>query len=72
MKSYWQSIQDMHKGLNIPLHVIFVKSGIPTSTYYRTLNGTTELRYETARKIYRTMELLAGASPSPADKRKLK
>jgi predicted transcriptional regulator len=62
----------MHKGITVPLHVVFIKSGVPTSTYYRTLNGKTELRYDTASKIYRTMELMKGASPSSADKRKLK
>jgi predicted transcriptional regulator len=62
----------MHKGITVPLHVVFIKSGVPTSTYYRTLNGKTELRYDTASKIYRTMELMKGASPSSSEKRKLK
>jgi|TARA_R110000796_G_scaffold57960_3_gene133644 hypothetical protein len=72
MNSYWHLIQEKHKGLNIPLHLVFVKAGLPTSTYYRTLNGTTELRYETAAKVYRVMELMEGAYPTSKDKRKLK
>jgi predicted transcriptional regulator len=71
IQSYWHTIQEKHKGFDIPLHKVFIKAGLPTSTYYRTLNGSTELRYETAKKIMRVMELMEGAYPTSRDKRKL-
>ena len=71
IQSYWQIIQDKHKEFNIPLHKVFTKAGLPTSTYYRTLNGSTELRYDTAVKVMRVMELMEGAYPTSSDKRKL-
>jgi predicted transcriptional regulator len=71
IQSYWQIIQDKHKEFNIPLHKVFTKAGLPTSTYYRTLNGSTELRYDTAVKVMRVMELMEGAYPTSRDKRKL-
>ena len=33
----------------------FKRAGVPTSTFYRTINGTTELRYDTAYKVYKAM-----------------
>ena len=32
---------------------------IPTSTYYRTLNGKTEMSFETAKKVYQTLDRLS-------------
>ena len=69
--SSWYSILEKHQGISLPLHKVFVKAGIPTSTYYRTLNGDTELRYETACKVYRMLELLEGSYAKPSDKRVL-
>ena len=71
IQSYWQIIQDKHKEFNIPLHKVFTKAGLPKSTYYRTLNGSTELRYDTAVKVMRVMELMEVAYPTSRDKRKL-
>lgn len=36
----------------------FKNASIPTSTFYRTINGVTELRYETARKAMKELEKL--------------
>lgn len=73
MKSYMQIIRDKHKDTkcHVSLAQVFVKASVPTSTYYRTLAGS-ELRHETAAKVYRMLELLDGAHPKPSDKRKLK
>ena len=71
IQSYWDMIQEKHKGFDIPLHRVFTKAGLPTSTYYRTLNGSTELRYDTAVKVIRMMELMEGAYPTSRDKRRL-
>jgi predicted transcriptional regulator len=42
----------------VPLLKAFKSADIPTSTYYRTINGTTELRHDTARKVMKTLEKL--------------
>ena len=41
--------------MDIDLLTAFKQAGVPTSTFYRTVNGTTELRYDTAYKIYKAM-----------------
>jgi predicted transcriptional regulator len=46
------------KECNIPLLKAFKSAGVPTSTYYRTINGATELRHETARKVMKAIEKL--------------
>lgn len=42
--------------MDIDLLTAFKQAGVPTSTFYRTVNGTTELRYDTAYKIYKAMD----------------
>tara|TARA_B110000285_G_C14858123_1_gene483221 strand:+ start:290 stop:511 length:222 start_codon:yes stop_codon:yes gene_type:complete len=69
MNSYYDLLCKKAKEANVPLVKAFIKAGVPTSTYYRTVNGS-ELRYETAKKVWRLLELLMGAHPN-RDKRKL-
>jgi len=60
LEDYWTIIQRFHKmtRLRIPLHRVFIKAGIPTSTYYRTVHGT-ELKYKTALKVFNEIDRLA-------------
>lgn len=58
MKSYLQLIQDRAEACNVPLLRAFKSAEIPTSTYYRTINGATELRHETATKVMESIEKL--------------
>jgi hypothetical protein len=51
MKSYLEQIQDLAAILDVSLLQAFKVAEIPTSTYYRTINGDTELRHETAKKV---------------------
>jgi predicted transcriptional regulator len=51
MKAYLDTIQDRAKERDVHLALAFRHAGIPSSTYYRTINGTTELRYETALRV---------------------
>ena len=44
------------QSMDIDLLTAFKQAGVPTSTFYRTVNGTTELRYDTAYKIYKAMD----------------
>ena len=69
MDSYYDMLIKKAAEANVPLAKAFIKAGVPTSTYYRTLNGS-ELRYNTAKKVWRMLELLMGAHPN-YDKRKL-
>lgn len=42
----------------ISLLKAFKAASVPTSTYYRTINGVTELRFDTARKAMKELEKL--------------
>ena len=56
MKSYLQMLLDQAKSANVPLLRAFSRAMIPTSTYYRTIKGTTEIRYDTALKVHHAIE----------------
>ena len=58
MKSYLKTIQDEAAEANVPLLKAFKQAEIPTSTYYRTVNGDTEIRYETALRVHHAIEKL--------------
>ena len=51
MKAYLDIIKQSADDYDISLLKAFKFAGVPTSTYYRTINGDTELRYETALKV---------------------
>jgi predicted transcriptional regulator len=52
MKSYLETIINKTESKGIKLKDAFTFVNIADSTYYRTINGVTELRYETAKKIF--------------------
>lgn len=52
MKSYLDTITEHAASRNITLKELFRVADLPTSTYYRTINKTSELRYDTAKKLY--------------------
>ena len=56
MKSYLKTITEHAASQKIELKELFRVADLPTSTYYRTINGTSELRYETAKKLYDAVE----------------
>lgn len=60
LEDYWTIIQRFHSmtRLRIPLHKVFIRAGVPTSTYYRTVHGS-ELKYETALKVFMEIDRLA-------------
>jgi predicted transcriptional regulator len=58
MKSYLEYLQDRAKETSISLLLSFKRASVPTSTYYRTINGDTELRYDTAVKVINAIEEL--------------
>jgi predicted transcriptional regulator len=58
MKSYLELLEEMSAETGISLLKAFKAASVPTSTYYRTINGVTELRYETARKAMKELEKL--------------
>ena len=51
MKAYLDTLKQNSSELGIDLLEAFKTAMVPTSTYYRTINGQTELRYETALKV---------------------
>lgn len=58
MKSYLQILQDKSNEYNVPLLDAFKCADVPTSTFYRTINGKTELRHNTAWKVMKQLEKL--------------
>jgi predicted transcriptional regulator len=58
MKSYLQTLEEKAEAYDVPLLTAFKSADIPTSTYYRTINAQTELRYDTARKVMKNLEKL--------------
>lgn len=55
MKSYLQILEEKAGECDVPLLKAFKSADIPTSTYYRTINGKTELRHETAMKVIKAI-----------------
>jgi len=55
MKPYFSQLQALATELNIPLLDAFARAKVPTSTYYRSANGTNEMRYDTACRIYKAI-----------------
>jgi predicted transcriptional regulator len=53
-----QIIEEAVEAYDVPLLQAFKSADIPTSTYYRTIHGKTELRYDTARKVMKAIEKL--------------
>ena len=58
MKSYLTLLTEKADELGLSLLTAFKQADIPTSTYYRTVNKTTELRHETAVKVMQAIEKL--------------
>jgi predicted transcriptional regulator len=58
MKSYLQLLTSRAEETGMSLLKAFKQAGIPTSTYYRTVNLKTELRYFTAIKVMTEIEKL--------------
>ena len=55
MKSYLQLIEEEAQRCGIDLLKAFNPAHIPTSTYYRTIHGATELRHDTASKVMKAI-----------------
>jgi predicted transcriptional regulator len=55
MESYMNQLIKISQSTDTDLMTAFKRAGVPTSTFYRTINGTTELRYDTAYKVYKAM-----------------
>lgn len=51
LQSYLEILQAKSEQLGVSLFDAFKKKDISDSTYYRTMKGDTELRYETARRV---------------------
>ena len=58
MESYLNTLKNRAEELGISLLTAFKRAEVPTSTYYRTVNETTELRYDTARKVMEALETI--------------
>ena len=59
IKNYLEQLYELSNDIDVPLLKVFIKAGVPTSTYYRTIKGETQLKYETAVKVAHIMNLIA-------------
>ena len=69
--NYFAQLQAMSSELGIPLKKIFHRAGVPSSTYYRTLKGDTQLSCETSIKIANMIEIIRTGKCKRKDKRVL-
>jgi len=58
MQTYLDTIRSEAKKKKVDLASAFIEADIPTSTFYRTINGTTELRYDTAIRVLNAIDRL--------------
>ena len=58
MHSYLETLEEISAETGVPLLKAFKFADVPTSTFYRTVNGNTELRFETAKKVMKAIEKL--------------
>lgn len=58
MKSYLTILKERADECGLTLLKAFKAADIPTSTYYRTVKGDTELRHETAARVMEAIEKL--------------
>tara|TARA_Y100001937_G_scaffold124399_1_gene189037 strand:+ start:522 stop:803 length:282 start_codon:yes stop_codon:yes gene_type:complete len=58
MKSYLQLVSDKAYKANIKLEDAFDKAGASQTTYWRTKNNRTELKYDTALRVFNAIEEL--------------
>jgi predicted transcriptional regulator len=72
MKSYLQIITDQAAEANVSLLKAFSRANIPTSTYYRTINGSTEIRYDTALRVHYAIEQVRQIQQAVADTKRLR
>lgn len=69
--NYFEQLKAMSSELEIPLKNIFHRAGVPSSTYYRTLKGDTQLSYDTSLKIANMIEIIKTGKCKRKDKRVL-
>jgi|TARA_R110000851_G_scaffold199542_1_gene350633 hypothetical protein len=58
MISYWEQIMEKHRWVDLPMHKVFKRAGLPTSTYYRAVRKQ-DIRLATAKQVGRTLDRLA-------------
>lgn len=72
LKSYFNQLQELAADVDVPLLKIFVRAGVPPSTYYRTVQGKTAISFDTAVKVANMIQLIKeGRTRSRKNKRQL-
>jgi predicted transcriptional regulator len=72
MKSYLETLQSRADECGLTLLKAFKAADIPTSTYYRTKKGETELRHETAKRVMQAIEKLHALQQARAHSEELR
>lgn len=72
MKSYLELLEGQAADAGITMMQAFKAADVPRSTYYRTINGETELRHETAKRVADAIEKLQALHAAREHTRKLR
>jgi predicted transcriptional regulator len=67
IESYFDQLKTAADEAGVSLLRAFIRGGSADGTYYRTLNGTTELRIETAQKVFDAIRILHAEGAPQAD-----
>jgi len=59
LKNYLDQLQEQANKADESLLDMFRKAGVPTSTYYRSIKGQTQLTYDTAIKVAKIISIYA-------------
>lgn len=58
MQNYLSTLEGLSQETGVGMLKAFKQADIPSSTYYRTILGRTELRFETAKKVHDAIQYL--------------
>jgi len=59
IRTYPEQLQELAANLGVELKDAFARAGIPTSTYYRSMQGPRHMMFETADKVARAITQLS-------------
>lgn len=59
IRTYPEQLNDLASAAGVELKDAFERAGIPSSTYYRSMQGPRHMQFETADKVARAISQLA-------------
>jgi len=59
LKTYPEQLTELAESLGVDLKDAFETAGVPTSTFYRSMQGPRHMHFETAQKVARAIAQLS-------------